>query len=269
MDYGIMNPLSPTGQGDQNPDFSAAMAFASNEAQVARWTSREKRLKASVVVPYENPEASKAEIKRRAGNKDYAQVFMLSRTAEAHGRRRYWPIYEAAVEAGLPVGIHVFGYSGWAMTNSGWPSFYIEEMTEHATGQAAVVASMIFEGLFEQYRDLKVVLIESGFGWLPALGWRLDKHWERMRDEVPHVRRPPSEYIREHFWVSTQPMEEAEDPDHVMDAMRWIGFDRILFASDYPHWDFDDPFLALPPSLTEQQRQMIYAGNAKKLYGLG
>jgi predicted TIM-barrel fold metal-dependent hydrolase len=51
--------------------------------------------------------------------------------------------------------------------------------------------------------------------------------------------------------------------------MRWIGFDRILFASDYPHWDFDDPFLALPPSLTEEQRRMIYAGNAKKLYGLG
>ena len=154
------------------------------------------------------------------------------------------------------------------MTNSGWPSFYIEEMPEHATGQQAVVASMIFEGLFEQYRDLKVVLIESGFGWLPALGWRLDKHWERMRDEVPHVKRPPSEYIREHFWVSTQPMEEAEEPEHVIDTMKWIGFDRILFASDYPHWDFDDPFLALPPALTEEQRRMIYAGNAKKLYGL-
>jgi predicted TIM-barrel fold metal-dependent hydrolase len=268
MDYGILNPLQPTAQGDQNPEFSAAMAFAANEQQLERWTTRDKRLKASVVVPYENPEASKAEIKRRAGSKDFAQVFMLSRTAEAHGRRRYWPIYEAAVEAGLPVGIHVFGYSGWAMTNSGWPSFYIEEMTEHATGQQAVVASMIFEGLFEQYRDLKVVLIESGFGWLPALGWRLDKHWERMRDEVPHVKRPPSEYIRQHFWVSTQPMEEAEEPDHVLDAMRWIGFDRILFASDYPHWDFDDPVLALPPSLTEEQRRMIYSANAKKLYGL-
>src|ERR1044072_3519392 len=260
-------PLAPHRRPDRTPDVSAAMPFASNEAQVAGWTSREKRLKASVVVPYENPDASKAEIKRRAGNKDYAQVFMLSRTAEAHGRRRYWPIYEAAVEAGLPVGIHVFGYSGWAMTNSGWPSFYIEEMTEHATGQAAVGARLIFEGLFEQYRDLKVVLIESGFGWLPALGWRLDKHWERMRDEVPHVKRPPSEYIREHFWVSTQPMEEAEDPEHVIDAMRWIGFDRILFASDYPHWDFDDPVLALPPSLTDAQRRMIYGDNAKKLYG--
>ena len=124
---------------------------------------------------------------------------------------------------------------------------------------------MIFEGLFEQYRDLKVVLIECGFGWLPALGWRLDKHWERMRDEVPHLKRPPSEYIREHFWVSTQPMEEAEEPDHVIDAMRWIGFDRILFASDYPHWDFDDPLLALPPSLTEEQRARSTPATPKAL----
>ena len=44
--------------------------------------------------------------------------------------------------------------------------------------------------------------------------------------------------------MSTQPMEEAEDPDHVIDVMEWIGWDKILFASDYPHWDFDDPFLA-------------------------
>ena len=105
---------------------------------------------------------------------------------------------------------------------------------------------MIIEGLFEQFPDLKVVLIEAGFGWLPALGWRLDSTGSGWR-EVPHLKRAPSEYIREHFWVSTQPMEEPEHPDHLIDAMRWIGCDRILFASDYPHWDFDDPVLALPP----------------------
>ena len=48
---------------------------------------------------------------------------------------------------------------------------------------------------------------------------------------------------------------------------RWDDyFDRILFASDYPHWDFDDPFLALPPSLSEERRNKIYSGNAKALY---
>jgi uncharacterized protein len=131
-----------------------------------------------------------------------------------------------------------------------------------------VVSSMVMEGVFERYRDLKVVMIECGFGWLPALGWRLDKHWKRMRDEVPHLTRAPSEVIREHFYVTTQPMEETEDPTHVLDAMGWIGFDRILFASDYPHWDFDDPVMAIPPSLGEEQRRRVFAGNARALYRL-
>jgi predicted TIM-barrel fold metal-dependent hydrolase len=168
----------------------------------------------------------------------------------------------------LPVGIHAFGYSGFAMTNGGWPSFYIEEASEHATSAQAVVTSMIMEGLFERYRDLKVALIECGFGWLPALGWRLDKHWKRLRQEVPHLARAPSEYIREHFYVTTQPMEETEDSSHVLDAMRWIGIERILFASDYPHWDFDNPEMAIPPSLAADERRMIFGGNARKLFGL-
>ena len=141
-------------------------------------------------------------------------------------------------------------------------------MTEHATSSQALVTSFIMEGVFERYRDLKVVLIESGFGWLPALGWRLDRNWKRMRDEVPHVRRAPSEYIREHLWVTTQPMEETESPEHLIDLMNWIGMDRILFSSDYPHWDFDDPFVSLPPTLTDEQRRKIYAGNARALYRL-
>jgi hypothetical protein len=268
IEYGILNPLAPSGQGDQNADLSAALTFAINEWQTADWVRREPRFKASVVVPYEDAAASVKEIRRRAGNRDFAHVLLLSRTSEALGRRRYWPIFEAAVEAGLPVGIHVFGYSGWAMTGTGWPSFYLEEGVENATTTQQLITSMIMEGVFERYRDLKVVLIETGFGWLPSLGWRLDKHWERMRDEVPHLKRPPSEYLREHFWVSTQPMEETDKPEQLIDVMKWIGFDRLLFASDYPHWDFDDPFLSLPPSLNEAQRRAIYGDNARALYRL-
>ncbi len=268
IETAIMNPLSPTGQGDQNVELSIALASAANDAQLAHWSDPDPRLKSSVVVPYEDGVASAKEVRKRAGDKRFAQVFMLSRTGEAAGRKRYWPIYEAAVEAGLPVGIHAFGYSGWPMTSSGYPSFYIEEMTEHATAAQVMVTSFIMEGVFERYPELKVGLIECGFGWLPSLGWRLDKHWKRLKDEVPHLKKAPSEYIREHFWVTTQPMEETENPDHLIEVMNWIGMDRIMFSSDYPHWDFDDPFVSLPPSLTDAQRRMIYAANARGLYRL-
>ena len=89
-----------------------------------------------------------------------------------------------------------------------------------------------------------------------------------LKAEVPHLKRAPSEYLREHFWVSTQPMEEAEEPDHLMEVMTWVGFDHIMFASDYPHWDFDDPLLALPPALDHEHRRKVMSENARALYGL-
>ena len=111
-------------------------------------------------------------------------------------------------------------------------------------------------------------MIECGFAWMPALAWRLDGAWKRLKDEVPHLRRAPSEYMREHVFVSTQPIEEPERPEHLLDTLEWIGWDRVLYASDYPHWDFDDPRLAIPAFIPEDKRAAIYGGNARRLYGL-
>src|SRR5262245_25833467 len=269
IEYAIMNPLSPTGQGDQNEEFSVAMAHAANEFQLDGWHRRDGRLLASLIVPFEDAEASVKEIRRRAVDRRFVHVLFKTRTNDLLGKKRYWPIYEAAAEAGLPVGVHVFGTSGRAASNTGWPSFYIEDMTEHSSCCQAQVASLILEGVFERYRELKFVMIEAGFGWMPSLGWRMDKNWRLMKDEVPHLRKAPSEYLREHFWVSTQPMEEAEEPDHLIDVMSWVGWDHIMFASDYPHWDFDDPVVALPPSLDDTRRAKIFTENARALYRLG
>jgi len=267
IDYGVLNPLQPSGQGDRNNGFSAAMTHASNEWQLEHWLRKEPRLRGSVVIPYEDAAASAAEIRLRAGDPNFCQVLLLSRTSEPAGNPRYWPIYEAAAEAGLPVAFHAFGYSGWAMTNGGSPSFYTEEVSEHATSCQNLVTSLVVEGVFERFPKLKIVLIECGFAWLPALGWRLDKHWKHLKSEVPHLKRAPSEYIRDHIWVSTQPMEEPERGQHLSDIMEWVGWDHILFASDYPHWDFDDPRAALPGFLSPERRAAIYGGNARALYG--
>ncbi len=268
VEYGMLAPLFPTAQGDRNLEFGAALCRAVNDWQRDKWTRPEPRLKASIVIPYEDAAASIAEIERCAGDPDFAQILILARTAEPIGSRRYWPILAKAAEVGLPIGLHVFGYSGHPVTGAGWPSYYLEEMTAHAAACQAGVASLALEGVFERFPGLKVIVIEGGFGWLASLLWRLDQHWARHREEVPHVTRPPSESLRRSLWISTQPMEEPERARHLADVMEWIGWDRLLIATDYPHWDFDDPSVALPRSLGLETRRAICSENARKVYRL-
>jgi predicted TIM-barrel fold metal-dependent hydrolase len=268
VEYGILAPLSPTGQGDRNPEFAIAMCRAVNDWQREKWTRPEPRLKASIVIPFEDAPAAVAEIERCADDRDFAQILMLARTSEPLGSRRYWPILEKAVEVGLPLGVHVFGYGGHPVTGAGWPSYYVEEMTGHAAACQAGVASLAMQGVFERFAGLKVIVIEGGFAWLAPLMWRLDKHWARHREEVPHVTRPPSESLERGLWISTQPMEEPERGRHLLDVIEWIGHDRLLIATDYPHWDFDDPSVALPRNLDLGQRRAICSGNARQVYRL-
>lgn len=265
---GILNPTTFSGQGLLNPDLSQALATAANEWQIETWTRPEPRLKGSVVVPYDNTPAAVAEIERRAGDPNFAQILLLSRTAEPLGQRRYWPIYEAAVAAGLPIGIHAFGYSGHAVTGSGWPSFYLEEMFGHSPSCQSLLTSFVIEGVFERFPSLKLVLIEAGCAWLPSLAWRMDKHWKRLKSETPHLKRAPSEYIRENVWITTQPIEEPEPRAQLAEVIDWMGWDRILFSSDYPHWDFDDPAHAFPFKVSEENRRKMLLENAQAVYGV-
>ena len=91
----------------------------------------------------------------------------------------------------------------------------------------------------------------------------LDKHWKRLKDEVPHLKRLPSEYIREHFWFTTQPIDEPDQPQDLFDVMGWVGWDRLMFSTDYPHWDFDDPRYVFKTRLEEPARTKLFSGNAK------
>ena len=265
VQLGILNPLG-AGQGASNPDLSGALTHATNEWQKTEWTSRDRRLRGSVVIPYEDTEASVKEIELRAGDTDFAQVLFLTRTAEPMGQKRYWKIYEAAAAANLAIGVHAFGQGGWPNGAGGWASYYTEEMVGHAQAQQAVLISMILEGVFERIPNLRIVLIEGGLCWAASLAWRLDRQWKKLKQEVPYLKRAPSEYMKTNLWFTTQPIEEPEPRQQLAEAFDWIGWDRILFATDYPHWDFDDPSSALPMKMTEAQKRGIFRENANKVY---
>jgi predicted TIM-barrel fold metal-dependent hydrolase len=90
-----------------------------------------------------------------------------------------------------------------------------------------------------------------------------------LRDEVPHLKRPPSEYIREHMRATTQPMEEPPDPKQLLQVIEHLGSDEMLmFATDYPHWDYDAPDRAFPVRLPSDMKKKIFSENARALYAL-
>lgn len=268
MDYGILTPLTGSG-GEVNLKYGAALAAAYNDWQIEEWVNREPRLRASIMVAYEDGELAAREIERVGDLDEFVQVLLMVRTREPLGHRRYWKMYEAAVRHELPVAVHFGGAGGGPITGSGWPSHYIEDHGGMPQAFQPQVASFVFSGVFEQFPTLKVVLIEGGLAWMPPLIWRLDSCWRRLGEEVPELHRLPSEYVREHFWITTQPMEEPPQAHYFTQLLDQMDMsDKLLFATDYPHWDFDSPTQALPSGLDQELRRAIMAENARKLYRL-
>lgn len=264
VEYGMLLPFV----GDErNVEFAAAMATAVNEWQLAHWCEPDPRLRGAIQLSFEHQSAAIAEIEKRAGDRRFAQVQLPQRGVEPLGRRRYWPILEACAANGFPVVVHIGG-EVHPSTGGGWPSYYHEEHPSFVHAMQNLVTSLVCEGVFEHIPGLKIVLVESGFGWLPALCWRLDKTWKRLHAEVPFLRQAPSEYVRQNIWVTTQPIEEPERPHDLLSTLEWIGVDRVMFSTDYPHWDQDDPRFAFKVPLPEPWKRKIFHENARRLYGL-
>ncbi|MBV9281214.1 MAG: amidohydrolase [Chloroflexi bacterium] len=251
-----------------NPHYASALARACNDWIVDRWLPRDPRFKASMVVAPQDPAGAAREIRRVGAHPDIVQVLMSSGAQRPYGDPFYHPIWEAAAEMNLPVAAHLGGQGGVnvAPTGCGHPTFFWEAHALLCESGMGHVASVLAQGIFERFPGMRFVLIECGVAWLPAILWRLDADYKALRKETPWLKRLPSEYAHDHIRVTTQPLEQPRKPDRLWEALADIDAqDMLLFASDYPHWDFDDPYqLRLPPSWKDR----IFDGNARELYGL-
>lgn len=268
IEIGVLNPLVGVGE-QRNLEFGAAFARAVNEWQLADWLEPEPRLRASVIVPWEDGPLAAAEIERWGSHPGFVHALLIARTKEPLGRRKYWPMYEAACRHDLPMAMHFGGAGGAPITGSGYPSHYIEDHGGMPQAFQAQVISLIFEGVFQRFPSLQFVLIEGGFAWIPPLLWRMDDAWRKLGQEVPHLTEPPSQIFRRHFWVSTQPMEEPFERRQFRQLLDQLDLDdHLLFATDYPHWDFDAPDRAFPVPLDDERKRKFMAENARRLYKL-
>jgi predicted TIM-barrel fold metal-dependent hydrolase len=232
-------------------DMGAGFATALNRWMAAEWLDRDPRLRASIVVPAQNPELAVDEIERCATDRRFVQVLMLVLGDMPLGKRFYWPIYRAAEKHGLPVGIHAGSAYRHPVTSVGWVSHYTEDYAAQAAAFQTQLASLICEGVFSKFPALTVVLLESGVSWLPAQLWRLTKYWRGLRPEIPWVDRSPAEIVRSNVRLSVQPIDAPNDAKIMARLMDHLESDELLlFATDYPHWQFDGD-AALPTGLSD------------------
>jgi predicted TIM-barrel fold metal-dependent hydrolase len=120
----------------------------------------------------------------------------------------------------------------------------------------------------ERFPKLPVIWIESGLAWVPFLMQRLDHEFMMRPSECPGLKKKPSEYMRDMYY-SSQPME-IQDREALECTFRMMDAENhLLYASDYPHWDFDLPSTIYDlPFLSEKAKHNILGGTAARLFKL-
>ena len=247
-------------------DMAASFARAVNDWLAKEWLDKEPKLRGSIVVPLQNPELAVQEIERCAQDKRFVQVLLPLMGEAPLGRRYYWPIYAAAERNGLAIGIHAGSSYRHPVTPVGWPSYYSEDYVAQAQGFQTQLTSLISEGVFNKYPNLRVVLLESGVSWLPAHLWRLSKYWRGLRMEIPWVDRSPTEIVRSNVRLTVQPFDAPSDPGQLERLFEHLGSDELLlFSTDYPHWHFDGTE-ALPQNISSDLVRKIMVDNPLNTY---
>ena len=253
-----------------NIAMASAVARAYNDWTLDHWVRPHPEFKGSIIVNPQDPDFSVAEIERLGDDPGIVQVLIFSGSNNPYGQPRFFRIWEAAAHYGLPVAMHSGGESvGIALTNTpaGPVSYYVEHHALQTQSAMAHVVSLVMEGVFERLPSFTFLVIEEGISWVPHVTWRLDKDYKGNRSECPWLKRLPSEYIHDRVRYSSQPIDEPQKPEHLVQMFDMIDAGQtLLYASDYPHWDFDNPKMAFK-DVPADLRQRIFVGNALDLYG--
>jgi predicted TIM-barrel fold metal-dependent hydrolase len=261
----IYGPLS-LGFHIEEPELQSACYAAWNDWAVEEFNAHApNRLCMLGFLPSHSPDAAAAELERCAaiGHRGViVSVFEMDLGDPAWDRLWY-----AAEETGLPVSFHIArGTSSRLSYMVGkWQSAAFATLLPMQLDEP--LATMVFSGALERHPRLRIVLAESGVGWLPYFLTRMDMEWEALRDKLDYAPQlAPSELFRRQVYATFE-----EEPT-ASDFIPMIGADCCMWASDYPHTDstFPESRRAIAESLgglAPGDVHKIVAANCARLYG--
>lgn len=277
IDYSILSPGKTSSLASVNHDQTAVeLAAAYNSWAADTFFDVDDRLKVNLVVANQKPDRAAEEIDKWASEDSVVGVQLpASGLVPPAGHHWYHPIYEAAQDNGLPIVMHS-GNSGSTASfpvQRQWSETFIEDhMFTFPVESMWHMISLMFQGIPERFPDLKFVMQEAGVEWLPWMIWRMDDHYLQNSQDVPFLTRMPSEYIRDLFYLTTQPLGHTDHPRHLAQIIEMAGGpDTVMYSSDHPHPDFDPPEEFLNPIQSHFEADAVgkmMGGTAMRVFGL-
>jgi 5-carboxyvanillate decarboxylase len=230
--------LSLSTPGCEQFDEEHGLAFSqqTNEALSRAIYQHPDRLAGLAALAPQNPEMAAREFERAVNELGLKGVKINSRVGNEHlDDKKYWPLFEVAEKLDVPVFLHPNSPSpdsikpyqdyGFALAGPTW-----------GFGAEAALATMrlIYSGVFDKFPKLKVVLGHLGEGlvfWIYRIDFSFKKPW--MDEEVrPKIKKAPSEYLRNNFYVNNSGMYSVPA---FLNVLLELGADHMMFAADYPY----------------------------------
>jgi len=248
----------------KEPDYARALCRAYND-WIADQRKVSPRLRAVALLPVTAPEACAAELNRAVTSLGLVGgMLAVSALPRSFADAAYFPLYEEAQRLHVPLAVHASG--GDEFGSELLPTFIATHTCGHPFPVLRQLTAMVFEGIPERFPDLTLGFLEIGCGWLPYWMERMDEEFEKRASEAPHLRARPSEYLTAgRIYYSCEPDEKM-----VGTVVDLVGADRIMYASDYPHWDMTYPesaaLIQKRGDLSDEAKRKILVENALRFY---
>jgi uncharacterized protein len=248
-------------------DIEVAVGNAFNRWLTEQILPQEPRIQAMLYLPFNHPEACVEVVERYADTPGVIGFTVTSSRYRAVHHDSYMPLYAALQSAGKPLAFHS-GFHWGDQSMQQCNRFISMHALSFVHFNLVHLTNWIINGMPERFPRLPLIWIESGLAWIPFLMQRLDAEYMMRSSEAPLLRRRPSDYIRDMYFTS-QPLERS-NMKLTQATFEAIDADtQLLFASDWPHWDFDLPSsITSLPFLSAQAKRNILGLNAARLFKL-
>jgi hypothetical protein len=266
IDYQFLFPTQLSIPTYAEGELGAALCHAYNGWVKELVKGREEKLWPVGVLPWGHPEALVPELRRCVKELGFKTVHITPYTHKhTIDNPVFEPFYAEAEALDVPLMLHPASYG--ELINR-YDNFFAMHVLGRPFNCTAGLIALVTGGVFERHPNLRVAFFECSAEWVLYWMHRMDDDYKRMRPGfTPHISRLPSDYVKRNCFVTCEADERM-----LSVTLEQFSEDRVLVATDYPHFDSEYPGtiheLQARTDITALQKDKILGANAKEFLHL-